>query len=190
MYLDRMIFPIETLGPGQRLVIWTAGCTKHCKGCANPELWETRGRRQRSTGEIAGMIRRIAAEHHIDGITISGGDPLEQAHELLELLDEIAGITEDILVYTGFTYDELDSVLTAEELEHLRSRVGVLIDGRYVEKLNTPDTALRGSSNQDIIFFKDELRERYEQHMAQGRRIQNVYMGSRLISVGIHDREQ
>lgn len=190
MYIDRMIYPIETLGPGKRLVIWTAGCTKHCKGCANPELRSTEGRRQRTVGEIARMIRRIAEEHTVDGITISGGDPMEQAEELSELLKETAGITEDVLVYTGFTYEELTERLSEEQLAEFRENIAVLIDGRYVEELNTPDAVLRGSSNQRIIYFKEELRQRYEEHMAAGRRIQNVYMGSRLISVGIHDRER
>lgn len=42
MFVDRIYFPVTTLGPGERVVVWTCGCTKRCPGCANPELWETR----------------------------------------------------------------------------------------------------------------------------------------------------
>ncbi len=42
MLVDRLYFPVTTLGPGERVVVWTCGCTKRCPGCANPELWEAR----------------------------------------------------------------------------------------------------------------------------------------------------
>ena len=29
-------------GPGSRCVVWTQGCSKACKGCFNPETWNTK----------------------------------------------------------------------------------------------------------------------------------------------------
>lgn len=188
MYIDRILCPITVLGPGQRLVIWTAGCTKHCKGCANPELWTTAGKRDRDPAQIAQIIRNIAAQQEIGGITVSGGDPLEQPDALLDLLSRVQDITEDILIYTGYTYAELPTVLTAAQYEALHRLAGVLIDGRYIAERNVPEAVLRGSDNQQIIFLREQLRPAYEAYLREGRRIQNVYMGKQLISVGIHNK--
>ena len=187
MFLDRILFPITTLGPGNRLVLWTAGCSKHCRGCANPELWSHAGKRARPASEIGQIIRNLAAQQRIDGITVTGGDPLEQPDDLLCLLEAVQDVTEDILVYTGFTYDELCADWQPAQLARLRACCGVLIDGRYVEAQNVPSAVLRGSANQQIIFFREQLRPAYEAYLAKGRSIQNVYMGRQLISVGIHN---
>ena len=42
MYLDRILYPVTSLGPGKRLCIWVSGCNARCEGCANPELWTQR----------------------------------------------------------------------------------------------------------------------------------------------------
>ena len=189
MYIDRILAPIETLGPGKRLVIWTKGCSKHCKGCANPELWGIEGAKNYSVDDIVKIIRNIYTENAFDGVTISGGDPLEQIDELLEILVNIQDITNDVIVYTGYYYDELVSLFEQEKIEKLRLLVAVLIDGPYIDELNYDDLGLRGSSNQNLIFFNEDVRDKYESYLSQGRKIQNVYMGNRLISVGIHNKK-
>ncbi len=190
MYIDRILAPIETLGPGKRLVIWTKGCGKHCPGCANPELWSTAGEKKYSVDDIVTIIRNIYKDSAFDGVTISGGDPLEQIDELLVLLESISDITNDVIVYTGFYYDEIINLFDSVRVEKLRKLVAVLIDGPYIEELNQYDLGLRGSSNQNIIFFDETVRDKYEDYLSQGRKIQNVYMGNRLISVGIHNRKE
>ena len=79
MYVDRILYPIETLGPGKRIVIWTVGCTKHCAHCANPELWDPAGRNNIAIKDLAQIIGNLCRENSVDGITFTGGDPLEQA---------------------------------------------------------------------------------------------------------------
>ncbi len=189
MFIDRILAPIESLGPGRRLVIWTKGCSKHCKGCANPELWDTSNAHCYDIKEIVKIVTNIDLELSIDGITISGGDPLEQKEELLQLTESLQRITEDIAVYTGYIWNELLDIWCSEDLERLKKSVAVLIDGPYVEELNKKKVVLRGSSNQRIIFFKNKYRSLYEEYLQQGRKIQNVYMGNQLISVGIHNQK-
>lgn len=190
MKIDRMLFPIETLGPGMRLVIWTKGCSKQCYKCANPELWDAQGARDVSPKEIAKIIRNIHTQTPVDGITFTGGDPLEQAEDLLELLKEIKPLVEDILVYTGYTYECLKKAWSWEKLLCLEKYVSVLIDGPYVEERNDNTCPLRGSDNQRIFFLDEKYKESYEEYLSKGRKIQNVYMGNRLISVGIHNRNE
>ena len=57
------------------------------------------------------------------------------------------------------------------------------------EKYNDNFSALKGSSNQRIIFFDEKYRKKYEKYLTSGRTIQNFYMGKKLISVGIHNKE-
>jgi anaerobic ribonucleoside-triphosphate reductase activating protein len=190
MYIDRILSPIVTLGPGKRLVIWTKGCSKHCVGCANPELWSTDNSNNYMAEDIFKIINNIYQNEKFDGVTISGGDPLEQIDELLELLEKVNLITRDVLVYTGYSEKTLDILFGKQRIKRLKETIAVLIDEPYIEELNVPDAVLRGSLNQNIIFYKEEYRELYEKYINNGRKIQNVYMGNRLISVGIHDRKE
>lgn len=189
MYIDRILAPIETLGPGRRIVIWTKGCSKQCYSCANPELWDTSNAHCYDVKEIVKIVNNINRELNIDGITISGGDPLEQKDELLQLTESLQCVTEDIIVYTGYIWDELLDIWCIEDVERLKKSVAVLIDGPYVDDLNEKNIVLRGSSNQRVIYFKDKYKGIYEEYLQQGRKIQNVYMGSQLISVGIHNKK-
>lgn len=189
MYIDRILAPITTLGPGNRLVIWTKGCTKHCANCANPELWSTAGAKNYDVDEILKIIVNVLKQGEITGVTISGGDPLEQKEDILKLVAGLSAHTGDIMVYTGYTMDQLENAWSTEEMDTLKTHVAVLIDGPYIEELNRKDVILRGSANQTIHYFKPEYEAEYTEYMALGRTIQNVMMGDKLISVGIHNRK-
>lgn len=189
MYIDRILAPITTLGPGKRLVIWTKGCSKKCRNCANPELWSTEGARNYPVSEIARIVKNILNSEQITGITLSGGDPLEQKEELLLLIQELSVLIDDILVYTGFIFDRVEALWNNKEIEILKNNISVLIDGPYIEEQNVETSILRGSVNQKIYYFKPKYESIYEEYMRSGRQIQNVYMGNKLISVGIHNRK-
>lgn len=190
MQIDRIIYPTTALGPGNRVVIWVVGCSKQCKKCSNKELWKKNVEKELSVEEIHGFIKSIAEQRTIDGITLTGGDPLEQdADEVLELLQKLRSITKDILLYTGYTWEELEEVFSEEQLEVLKQTVAVLIDGRYEDELNDNKVVLRGSANQRIFFLREEERARYEPYMAEGRKIQNLHQSGKMISIGIHNKE-
>ena len=190
MYIDRILFPVQTLGPGNRIVVWTKGCTKHCPHCANPELWDARGAKRVTVADAAQIIRNLCRENRVEGITFTGGDPLEQPEALLELLWLIRQDIKDILVYTGYTFEQLQLLLPEEDMQALQQRVSVLIDGPYIDALNDGCAPLMGSSNQRILFFDKELEPRYGQYLKEGRKIQNVLMGDQFISVGIHSKKR
>lgn len=143
-----------------------------------------------AVADIARMILNIHKETPIDGITVSGGDPLEQPQELLELLTLIKPQIGDVLVYTGYTYEAVQALLTEGELSCLQSLVSVLIDGPYIAALNRGEGALTGSENQKLYYFDTSLQQVYEEYLSQGRRIENIHMGQGVISVGIHNRNE
>jgi anaerobic ribonucleoside-triphosphate reductase activating protein len=138
-------------GPGNRFVLWTQGCTKGCSECFNPETWSNAKYKEYSPRQIFEVIKNF----EVDGITISGGDPLEQEDELLELLFLLREIKlpKGIILFTGFTREEIrENPIREECLEY----VDVLIDGRYEKNLKV-DFSLRGSSNQEFYFFSNKI---------------------------------
>ena len=187
MLIARIIYPITTLGPGNRLVIWTVGCSKHCYNCANPELFSFDKSKEISVKTLNEKINYILENYSVDGVTITGGDPLEQREELFELLMLIKPNIQDLLLYTGYTIAELSKMLTEDDLTFFKEHVSVLIDGQYMEELNDNQVPLRGSANQTINYFDQSLKGIYEQYLEKGRSVQNVYNDDMVISVGIHN---
>ena len=110
MFVDRIYFPVTTLGPGERVVVWTCGCTKRCPGCANPELWETRPEAAIEPARLAAVLNDLAGRTGAHRITFTGGDPLEQAPALASVLAAIRSAFDDILIYTGYTFGELTAM--------------------------------------------------------------------------------
>jgi len=188
MHIDRILFPIEALGPGKRLALWTKGCSKHCVGCANPELWDAEFAKNVSVANIKQIIMNIHCDTPIEGITITGGDPLEQPEEVLSLIEAVKPYIDDIMVYTGYELSYIIDNWPDEQKNRLFSLVSVLIDGPYIDTLNDNKHSLIGSTNQKIHIFDEGLKSRYDDYLSEGRKIQNIYMGDKLVSVGIHDK--
>jgi len=138
-------------GPGNRFVLWTQGCSKGCKNCFNPETWSYSIYKELSPRQIFELIKNF----EVDGVTISGGDPLEQEDELLELLFLLKEIKlpKGIILFTGFSRNEIRENPIRESC--LRY-IDVLIDGRYEKNLKV-DFSLRGSSNQEFYFFSNKI---------------------------------
>ena len=186
MNIARILYPVESLGPGKRIGIWTCGCNHKCSNCSNPELWEFRREYEHPIKKIISIIKDIIINqgYEIDGITISGGDPFFQVNELNSLLRELKPISDDILVYTGYTLEELHTMNNDKIEENLRL-IDVLIDGRYIEALNHCEV-LRGSVNQNIYIFNKSLQERYRNYCHKPGMIQNFITNDGFVSVGIH----
>lgn len=188
MRIDRIYIPVETLGPGKRIALWTQGCSKHCPGCSNPELWSPTGGRNLPDAKLAALLCSMNAQAGIDRITITGGDPLEQPNALLSVLREIKPHFCDILVYTGYTIDQAKQALGTTRFAEFASLVDVVIDGPYIQDLNDGICALRGSTNQQVHVLSTDpaLQRAYSNALREPRRVQNVVFGDRSLSIGIH----
>lgn len=185
IWAARLLYPVRVLGPGERIGLWLSGCHRACPGCSNPELWERRREQHMPVQRLADIIRRLAREHPVDGLTITGGEPFEQPEALRALLDMLADVTDDVLIYTGFTLEELRARADGAT-DGVLARTAVLIDGPYRQELNAGQP-LRGSGNQRIHCFRPDLWPAYEALLQQERSgIQNFTLGSSVVSVGIH----
>lgn len=185
MNIARILYPVQVLGPGNRVGIWFCGCSRGCKGCSNPELWEQRPEYEVSPSRVFELIQRIAALHAVDGFTISGGEPLDQAAELTELLCLLTAISDDVLIYTGYLIEDLKARCDLAT-DIVLKRATVLIDGAYIEEQNI-NSVLRGSSNQRIHILNKRYFERYQRYLAETHnQIQNFSTADGVVSVGIH----
>ena len=189
MLIGRLLSPVHVLGPGNRVCLWTQGCSRQCPGCVSPELQPFCGKNV-DEDAVGVILEKVAQNRKCSGLTVSGGDPFAQSESLLKLLMRVREIFSDILVYTGFTLKEIRSGSAGNAGIACLDYIDVLIDGPYLEELNTPDCILRGSSNQIINYFNNELRESYEEYMKHGRMLESFVHGQNIIVAGIFNREE
>ena len=186
MRLGRVLYPVKALGPGNRLAIWVQGCHRNCVGCANPEL-QSFEKREIPIELLEAMALAAIRQYSLDGITISGGEPMLQAKDICQLLDSVLPYCNDVLVFTGYGIDELNSI-NDPNIAALLAKIAVLVDGPYIEELNRGEI-LRGSCNQHIIILKKEFEKRYNEYLRLGRHvIDNFIAQDGVISVGIHPK--
>jgi anaerobic ribonucleoside-triphosphate reductase activating protein len=135
-------------GPGIRSVLWLQGCTLGCPGCFNPLTHSRVGGSLCSTDEILACI--LAQRGRIEGITISGGEPLQQAAPLASLLRAVKQAAAlSIVLFTGFTWTEVNRLPGGVEV---LASVDVLLAGRY-DAAKRIASGLLGSSNKSVHFL-------------------------------------
>lgn len=186
MQIERIFYPVHTLGYGKRLGIWTVGCAFRCYNCCNEELQEANEEKNIPLHTVFEMIESI--NEPIDGVTISGGDPFFQREELAHLIEFLyeKGI-KDILVYTGYTLTQLKD-MNCPYVNETLTRIGVLVDGIYIDKLND-NLPLRGSSNQQIRILNEALTERYAPLLKKERELQTLLYEQNLLAIGIPPKD-
>lgn len=146
-------------GPGDRAVLWVQGCTLGCPGCFNSETHPA------DTGQVVtldSLFEQITAlQGTIEGITISGGEPLQQQAGVAELIRRVKAETSlSVILFTGFSWAELEKMGAKQKAAEtglpllLLKDVDVLIAGRYQEDLRIARD-LRGSSNKTLYFLTD-----------------------------------
>ncbi len=133
-------------GPGVRFVVWLQGCTLGCAGCFNPLTHAAEG----PETPIAEIVAQLAAAK-VEGLSLSGGEPMQQPAAALALLRAARELGRSTLMFSGYTIDEIRAIPEGSDvLAHL----DVLVDGRYVAGQRLA-TGLRGSANQRIQLLTD-----------------------------------
>ena len=95
-------------GEGLRYSIYFSGCTHACKGCHNKESWCPDKGMLATKEYLDKIINEINSNPLLDGITLSGGDPLYNPEEMFEVIKYLKEKTQmDIWLYTGYTIEEL-----------------------------------------------------------------------------------
>lgn len=135
-------------GPGVRYVVFFQGCPHHCPGCQNPETWDPAEGEGTTAEELAEEMR---STRYLDGITLSGGDPLLQPSAVIVMADAAHEKGLSVWCYTGWTFEALLQGAAGESAIEALRHIDVLVDGPFVQDKLSGDHIFRGSSNQRLI---------------------------------------
>ena len=138
-------------GPGIRLVVFTQGCKHKCVGCHNPSTHSFNGG---SLIEVDNIVKMVKENPLLDGITLSGGEPFEQALECSILARKVKSLGLNVVTYTGYTFEQ---ILKNKKFRELLLQTDILIDGKFDISKKSMMLQFRGSTNQRIIDVKKYL---------------------------------
>lgn len=150
-----LIHGCTTLGPGARTVVWVRGCARRCPGCVAAPILDEGAALQITAEELVSRVLATPDE----GVTLSGGEPFEQAGALLPVARALQAAGRSVMIYSGHTLDQLRAH-PDPQVARLLAAADVLVDGPF-EQGQRADLLWRGSANQQIHL----LTARY-QHLA------------------------
>jgi anaerobic ribonucleoside-triphosphate reductase activating protein len=177
MLISRAHYPVHTLGYGIRAGVWTQGCRLACDGCLARDTWDADPSHDM---DVADLLSWLEGHRGFDGLTLSGGEPLDQAEAIVELLSgfrKAFGWEVDVLCYTGYT---TSSVRRANR--DVLALVDAIVTGPYRRGLPTRHP-LMGSSNQEVVITTDLGRQRYADLPDVERRDVQASASGRMIHV-------
>lgn len=115
-------------GPGVRAVVWTQGCSIGCKGCFNPS---THSSEQEGSEYNPIELGRTLGKLHVDGITVSGGEPLDQATHVYDLVRAFREVNPGTaLLFTGYT---IEAIKKSPEKRRTLLQFDAILAGPYID---------------------------------------------------------
>lgn len=141
----------STLGPGIRGIVWVQGCSQRCPGCTSPEMRDYNGGTEMDVEQLAQLFD---ASPDLEGFTFSGGEPMDQAealNELILLLRQRRANNPSFMSYTGYIFEDLQKNLSDSQQKFV-SNIDILIDGPFIES-QYANLLWRGSANQRVFFL-------------------------------------
>ena len=149
-------------GIGFRTVLWVSGCTLCCEECHNKEMWDFNYGKLFDDAAREEIYNSVEKDY-VDGITISGGHPLE-IENIFEVWSFIIEFKErypnkTIWLYTGL-HLSLEDIINEKLyiLPLLLKNIDVVVDGKYEHSLRDISLPYRGSSNQRVIDIQKTIK--------------------------------
>ena len=136
-------------GVGCRVSLWVSGCKIRCPGCHNECAWDFSYGKE-FTKETEDYILELLKPDYIHGLSVLGGEPLDQDDSLVKFLQRVKREmpNKTIWLYTGYV------VLGFTGYIDILDFVDVVVDGPFIENNKELGLKFRGSSNQRIIDVK------------------------------------
>lgn len=144
-------------GPGLRYSIYTQGCSHHCPGCHNMGSWDFDAGTNSTVGSI---LEDIEKNKLIKDVTLSGGDPFDQAGPVAILASELKARGYGLWAYSGYTFEQLSEKARHDaDIKTILDKIDVLVDGRFEQDKKSLSLHWMGSSNQRVIDMVKTRRE-------------------------------
>jgi len=149
----------EANGPGRRTCIWVQGCSIKCKGCVNEHTHPHDPKYLIPPEDLAKWIEGI---EDIEGITVSGGEPFEQAAGVANLIELIKSKNLSVFVFTGYNYQDLKDS-NNNDIQRFLSHIDILCSGPFIQSKKDESLLWRGSTNQELIYLSDRYNSDMEE---------------------------
>ncbi len=184
--VNRVLAPITVLGAGRRVGVWVQGCALACPGCASVDTWDRTVGTLHEPAELAVTIADQVQRESLDGLTITGGEPLDQPEQLAALVTELRARllswpkaeTFDVLLFSGYP-----AKAAARRAGRLWNLLDAAVCGPYRQQLPS-DIPLVASDNQQLVLLTEVGRAKYPLSNAAPR-VQIVSDGESLTMVGL-----
>lgn len=162
--VHRIVERTAAEGPGMRFCLWVQGCHNACPHCFMPNSWDPAGGTAMAESAVIDRIRAVRPT--IEGVTLLGGEPMEQAAALVPVAEAARGMGLSVMTFTGLVYED---ILRAGKGEgegkgrgksdparlRLLALTDLLVDGPYVHAARDLSRPFVGSKNQRFLFLTD-----------------------------------
>ena len=167
MLLHALIPASRANGPGIRAVVFFQGCSIGCPKCWNPSTHQFFGT-EVTVDTAVQEVLRAHQEHTLEGVTFSGGEPMQQADSLLRLIQGLHQQAPELSfgMFSGYAEHELakgqywvwgdgSSEPRRKRLwQEIRACLDFAILGRF-NQAQPSSLPLRTSRNQVLRLFSD-----------------------------------
>lgn len=148
------VHSIETFGtvdgPGIRYVLFLQGCGYRCKYCHNPDTWGCDGGTEYSVQDILDDVKKYS--RYIQGVTLTGGEPLLQIDFAIELFTELKKIGLDTCIDTSAQTFDLKNKQVLTKYDKLMDVCDyILLDIKHID--SDKHKWLTGKDNINVLDF-------------------------------------
>lgn len=178
MKLNHIIPDSVVNGPGKRFTIWFQGCSIRCKDCINKDTWNPEAGREVTPENLAKEILDLKDE--IDGITLTGGEPLDQLEGLLEFLPLVH---KDLSVFLISGRER--GVLDQEKFRKALGFVDILCSGPFRAEFASRELLWMGSSNQKLETLTDRGQKQVIEYLKSNRHVKTELIIDRKTGIMI-----
>jgi len=156
--MEGRIHSIETFGtvdgPGIRYVIFMQGCKFRCKYCHNPDTWALNQGETQTVDELVKDI--VKYKRYIQGVTVSGGEPLIQVEFVTALFEKVKENNLDTCLDTaGYVFDEKNKNELSKIQKLLSVTDLVMLDIKHIDDVQHKN--LTGFTNKNVLEFAKYL---------------------------------
>jgi anaerobic ribonucleoside-triphosphate reductase activating protein len=165
-------------GPGKRSVIWLQGCSILCRDCWNPAFLSHSVNNMMNIEEI---FQKITNSSSIEGVSILGGEPFDQAEGLWELIQLIRKTNLSIMLWSGYTINYLKKQISLGE--RILKNIDILVDGPYIAS-RKKNLKWRGSENQHVYFLTNRYKHLENEINKESREFEILFRNGSVMLTG------